>query len=144
MTDIQNLSQHFQALGLTPPAARFLFDVWSLIQVFDDVVDGDEVKREDLDAAIWAAFIGLPDNPFFIENRTQLVSIMATQVIKWQASDAAERAGNADARSYMWRAGFYDLVATVALICGGPERAKAALGLYGETFEEYLKEFGNA
>lgn len=142
MSELQTLQKHLN--GFPADAAGFLCDVWRIIQVFDDIADGDDVARADLDAAIWSALIGLPDNPFFAAHRSTLVPVLACQIVKWQASDDAERGGLADARSYMWRAGFYDLVASVALLCFGVNEAKAALYLYGETLDDYLKEFPHA
>jgi hypothetical protein len=145
MTAIETLQKQLaDHLGLAPDAVEFLLDVWRLIQVFDDVADGDDVSRADLDAAIWAALVGLPDNPFFAKHRSTLTPIMAASIIKWQASDEAERGGWADARSYMWRAGYYDLVSVVALLSVGQDAAKSALYLYGETLESYREEFPHA
>lgn len=131
-------------MGFPQGAIDFVVDMWRVTQFFDDVADGDKVDRPDLDAALWACLVGLPDNPFFIAHRTALVPVIACQIVKWQASDKAERDGQADARSYMWRAGFYDLLASVALICLGVDAAKIALSMYGETLDEYLKEFSHA
>ena len=69
---------------------------------------------------------------------------MAVQLLKWQASDKAERDGRADAKSFMWRAGYYDLVLFVNLLCNGPSAPIAPLSLYGETLADYLKEFPHA
>jgi hypothetical protein len=133
---------------LPPDAVAWLMDVWQMSQVFDDVADGDAVERADLDRAIWAAFVSMPGNPFFAAKAGALLPMLAAFVLKWQASDTAERAGNADARSYMWRAGFYDLVLLAVNLCHGPavarEHAAAVLGLYGETLADYLGEISHA
>ena len=132
-------------LDLPPQAVAWLLDLWQVTQFFDDVADGDDFPRGDLDRAIWAALIGMPANPFFVANSNTLLPAMAAQVLKWQASDKAERNGRADARSYTWRAGYYDVVLMVCHLCHGadfdPERA---LGLYGETLPDYCKEFSHA
>ena len=132
-------------LDLPPQATAWLLDLWRVTQFFDDVADGDDFPRDDLDRALWAALIGMPANPFFMANCSTLLPVMAAQVLKWQASDKAERDGRADARSYTWRAGYYDVVLMVCHLCHGadfdPERA---LALYGETLPEYIKEFPNA
>lgn len=145
MTPEQILSQSFETLGLPPDAAKWLLDVWRAIQVYDDVADGDTVARDDLDRTIWASLVGLQINPFHMQNAASLVPVLALQILKWQASDVIERRGDADARSYMWRAGYYDLVLLVALMIHGPEKATALgpiiMQMYGETFEDYMKEF---
>jgi hypothetical protein len=59
-----------------------------------------------------------------------------------------ERAGEACAVSYVWRAGFYDLVLACVQIVHGIETAMEIAGnvarLYGETLEDYMREFGDA
>jgi hypothetical protein len=68
--------------------------------------------------------------------------------MKWQASDQAERAGQADAKSFVWRAGYYDLILMAVSLTHGPgfaaKNAHLVMELYGEKFEDYMKEFGNA
>ena len=145
MTPEAILSQSFDTLELPHDAARWLLDVWRAIQVFDDVADGDPVERDDLNRTIWASFVGLQANPFHIQNGASLVPVLALQILKWQASDAVERAGSADARSYMWRAGYYDLVLMVALLAHGPDRATemgpVIMKMYGDGFSDYSQEF---
>lgn len=142
----QDLRQHFAVgFALPPDAVNWLLDLWHVSQVFDDVVDRAKIKREDLDRAIFASLVQMPANPFFLANASQLIPVLACAMLKWKASDDAEREGNADAKSYMWRAAYYDVVLMVVLICHGSDvgihSAKNVMALYGETFESYCKEF---
>ena len=141
----QSLIVHFEGLELPPEAAAWLLDIWRMIQMLDDVADGDAVDRQDLDTVIWTSLVSMPANPFYLANALALQAGLALLVLKWQASDDAERAGEADARSYMWRAGYYDLVLLVVLLTKGHatamKQAKTVMHLYGETLHEYLKEF---
>lgn len=141
----QSLAVHFQTLELPPEAAAWLLDVWRMIQMLDDVADGDPVTRPDLDAVIWSSLISMPANPFYLANFQALQTGLALLVMKWKASDDAERAGQADARSFIWRAGYYDLVLLVVLLTKGHATAMKdavkVMHLYGETLHEYLKEF---
>ena len=146
MTDAEyriELEAGLGLLDLPRSAVDFLLGLWDAIQLFDDVADSDEVKRPALDAVINFTLIDMPLNQFYRENSAWLIPIMAQAIVKWQASDVAERAGKADARSYMWRAGFYDVVSACAAIVHGrdSQQAKDALLLYGEQFEDYQKEF---
>jgi hypothetical protein len=56
-----------------------------------------------------------------------------------------EREGNASAQSYVWRAGYYELVLAAVRLCHGPVAAASVahkvLGLYGEKLDDYLSEF---
>lgn len=137
-----------RVLALPAPATEWLLMLWGAIQVFDDVADGDPVEREDLNAAIWNTLVGMNQNSFWAANSITLAPVVATMILKWQGSDQAERAGNADARSYVWRAGYYDVVMMVVALCHGTkyatENAHLVMALYGETLEDYMKEFSHA
>ena len=131
-------------LELPEAAYEWLFDVWEAIQLFDDVADGDEIESEVLNRVIWSVFVRSPRNPFYRANVDALTPVLALQIAKWHAANSVEDADKADERSYMWRAGYYDLVLTVCMLCFGEkiETGKIcdALMLYGETYEEYAKE----
>ena len=149
MTGVDWLRVNLQrVLALPAPAIDWLLMLYGAIQVFDDVADGDPVEREDLNAAIWNTLVGMNQNAFWIANSHSLAPIVATMILKWQASDQAERAGQADARSFVWRAGYYDVVLMAVALCHGTqqatEKAQQVMELYGEKFEDYMKEFDHA
>ena len=141
----QSLIVHFENLDLPPEAAGWLMDIWRMIQMLDDVADGDAIARADLDRAIYDLLVTLPSNPFFAAHAGQLLSALSLAVLKWKASDDAERAKQADARSFVWRAGYYDVVLAAVTAAHGRDEALAVahevMSLYGETLHEYLKEF---
>jgi len=141
----ENLTKVFM---LPQPAVDWLMMVYEATQVFDDIADGDSVERKDLNATIWNTLVGMHQNQFFISNSNHLTPLLATMILKWQASDTAERNKQADAKSFMWRAGYYDLILmTVSLVHGAgfaTVHGHHVMALYGETFSDYLKEFGNA
>jgi hypothetical protein len=140
-----NLEQVFK---LPAPAVDWLLMLFQAIQVFDDFADGDKVDRAELDACLWGVLVGMPQNPFWQANAQHLIPIVATQVLKWQASDRAERAGNQDAVSFVWRAGYYDVVLLVVQLCHGTAKATElsplVMSLYGEKLADYVKEFEHA
>lgn len=141
----ENLEKVF---SLTPSSVDFLIMVYDTMQFFDDIADGDPVARNSLDSAMWNTAVGIHQNQFFISNSHHLIPLLATMVLKWQASDKVERDGHADARSFVWRAGYYDLILMAVSITHGAEvaikNAHLVMGLYGEKFESYMKEFVNA
>ena len=147
MTDWLRLNLQ-RVLALPAPAIDWLLMLFEAIQVFDDVADGDPVEREDLNAVIWNTLVGMNQNTFWIANSHSLAPVVATMILKWQASDQAERDGKADAKSFVWRAGYYDVVLMTVALCHGTqqatEKAQQVMELYGETFEEYMKEFDHA
>jgi hypothetical protein len=140
----ENLVNYFE---LPEDAARFVIMIEQFSQFFDDVADGDEIKRADLDRSIYNCFIGLNLNSFFLNHRLTLLPVMDLIILKWQGSDIAERAGEANEKSFMWRAGFYDLLMTVVSICHGYLKAKdmaiEVMNFYAETIEGYREEFKN-
>ena len=150
------MQQHLESLGknltkglfLPVDAVKWLLDLFHAFQVFDDFADNDAVDRKDLNLLIWNTLVGMQQNPFYTTNAYCLSSIVGLNILKWQASDTVERSGNADAKSYVWRAGYYDIVLAVVQLCHGPvfaaQNAHIVLGLYGETYENYIKEFKNA
>ncbi len=135
------LEDRLDKLGLPDAAHNWLMDVWHAWQVLDDAADGTSGNRALAEDVTMALFVRMPLNGFWQANAGALVPMLALQITKWKAANAAEAEGRADARSYMWRAGYYDLVAAVCLLCGKDHDALAALSIYGETFEEYRGEF---
>ena len=134
-----HLSQQFDALGPPADASAWLLDLYRAIQVIDDAADGDKADRAEVEDAAMAIFVRMPLNPFWHANMHALLPVLTLAVIKWRAANEAEADGKADERSFMWRAGYYDVVALVAHLCGRP--ATAALWGYGETFAAYREEF---
>lgn len=134
-----------EALHLPPDAVDWLISLYDAFQFFDDVADKDEITRESFDKVLWDVFVAMPQNPFFIKEAHQLIPLVGAQILKWQASDKAERGKNADAKSFVWRAGYYDIVLFSVALIHGPKAATAVsenvMRLYGETLEDYLKEF---
>lgn len=137
-----------EVLELPPAAVTWLLDLWHVSQTFDDLADGDPVDRATLDETIWRTLVGLPGNAFFQANCMSLLPALATAILKWKGSDTAEREGHVDARTFVWRAAYYDIVLLTVSLCRGPkialEMADEVMKLYGEKFEDYLKEFSYA
>jgi hypothetical protein len=143
------LERHFtEGFKLPPDAVAWLIELWQTIQVFDDLADGGEVKRADLDAAIWSSLVGLQSQTFYVAHAPLLQPVLALAILKWKASDDAERAGTPDERSFVWRASYYDVVLMTVFICHGystaMESAVNVMKLYGEDFAAYRTEFGHA
>jgi hypothetical protein len=145
-TDEQSLQYHFSSVLELPDAAViWLLDLWQVIQAFDDIVDGEEVSKDQMMDVVVKSLIGLPANPFYMANAQTLQPMIMSSILKWKASDDAEREGKADEKSFVWRASYYDVVLMVTLLCHGwktaMEKAKTVMSLYGETFAKYKEEF---
>jgi hypothetical protein len=137
-----------EAFGLPNDAHDWLMGLWNVAQVFDDMADGDFPERDQLDRALCDALVLLPENQFYAANKHILLPLVALCILKWKASDDLERAGEAGAMSYVWRAGFYDLVLACVQIAHGMETAMEIAAnvarLYGESLEDYVKEMRDA
>lgn len=132
----------FSHLGLSQLALSLVLDLWALIQVFDDIEDGHTPKKDEADRSLYAALVGLPMNDFYIQHKSAIAPALLVAVEKWKAANQAEKSGAHDAKSFMWRAGFYDVLALICLLDG--KSAAPALSLYGETYQDYMKEFDHA
>lgn len=134
----------FKVFSLPRDAVTWLLSLYSAFQFFDDLADGDDVPRDVVNEQLFALLIEVPLNPFFDRHKTLLASVVTCQVLKWHGSDARERRGKADAKSYMWRAGYYDIVLFVCQVVHGYQKtveiADTVMDLYGETYEDYIKE----
>ncbi len=144
---IEALEDHFvNRLELPQPAIDWLLDLWRVIQVFDDVHDDDAVG--DVMPALWASLVTMPGNPFYQSNAAALQAAVATAILKWHAANVAEEQGQADEKSYVWRAAYYDVVLLVVLLCHGQAAALSmaplVMMMYGEPFAAYREEFPHA
>ncbi len=141
----KNLREGF---AIHDDAHDWLMELWNVIQVFDDMADGDFPDRENLIAALCGSLCLMPANPFYRAHQHTLIPLVAVAILKWKASDDAERDGKASEMSYAWRAGFYDIVLAVVQIEHGRDVAMDAaqhvMRLYGESFADYEKEFRDA
>lgn len=142
--NVKNLTAALNSLGFPPDAHRFLIDLYEIVQLLDDVYDGDGVARLKLMELVHVVLVRFPLNEFYIRNAGPLGGAITTAIHKWHAANRAEEAGRRDEKSYCWRAAFYDIVLLTYHLCFGYEqamaRARSILSIYGETYENYAKE----
>lgn len=142
------LRKHFtDVLELPEQACNYLCDLFETIQSLDDWVDGDPSTPDEKSRAIWNSLAGLQLNPFVMQNPC-LLWAQGLQFLKWLGADQAERTGTSLHTAFVWRAGYYDIVLLVVLLVHGSEKAMRlahlVLSMYGESFADYEKEFGDA
>jgi len=140
--------EHFAPLNLPEPTVRWLLDFWSVIQGLDDWRDNDEVSPQEKEAVIYKVMFLLPNNTFFQYHSKELLPIVSNLVLRWIGANRLEDNKEDLHKAYMWRAAYYDLILEVVRLVHGFEAAANASDfvarLYGETFEDYVKEFQNA
>lgn len=152
MADAENeywLSRNLrETLSLPDDAVTWLLGLWNASQVFDDMADGDFPDRDRLNSTLLDCLVNLQANDFFLRHGHHLLPVVRCAVLKWNAADMAERAGQADARSFVWRAGFYDIVLMVVALIHGDDTALSighnVMHLYGESFDAYMAEVAHA
>jgi hypothetical protein len=87
-------------------------------------------------------------NAFFRQHSTDLLPVMSNLVLKWIGANKLEENSEEFSKAYMWRAAYYDLILEVVRVCHGFEAASNVAPyvakMYGEKFEDYMKEFKNA
>lgn len=147
LSAIGAILQRGGAVGLSAQALHFLSVVWDICQAADDIHDGD--KPRNVGAFLENALINLHECVFYRRYRRELTSAIRVALLKWEAANLVEKHGLHDEKSYMWRAGFYD----VMLLCYALEaknmpnderKSDAALYIlatYGEKYTNYYKEF---
>jgi hypothetical protein len=144
----QELIVHFSNLNLPLDTQRWLTDFWDVIQGLDDWRDNDAVDPAEKEKIIYQVMVSLPSNPFFQRHAQHLLPIMSNLVLKWIAANRLEDNKEELNKAYMWRAAYYDLVLEVVGLVHGYENAAVAsqyvAKMYGESFEDYVKEFQNA
>lgn len=144
----QELIIHFSNLNLPLDTQLWLTDFWDVIQGLDDWRDNDTVDPAEKEKVIYQVMVALPSNPFFQRHAQHLLPIMSNLVLKWIAANRLEDNKEELNKAYMWRAAYYDLVLEVVRLVHGYENAAIAseyvAKMYGESFEDYEKEFQNA
>jgi hypothetical protein len=142
------IREPLKVLQLPREAEDWLCQLWDATQFLDDCMDGDSVDLHKGFDAIYSLLVGMPSNAFFQTHAPMLLPVMSVAFMKWKASDDAERMGQHDARSFMWRASFYDVVMIVVVLCKGASEAQKLAAdvmlIYGEKMEDYVKEFQHA
>ncbi len=128
-------------------AAELIHGMWSVVDLWDDVVDRDYDVAETRAATVfqWMLF-ELPRNRLWRENATLHASMRVT-IANWQAANVLERSGEREQviTAYTLRCSPYDFfVAVVLAVAGTDAAARAALHFRAlnntDRLEDYLAE----
>ena len=135
-------------LNLPTAAQRWLIDFFWVIQGLDDWRDNDPVEPKQKEKVIYQVMVELPQNHFFQTNSHNLLPLVSILILKWIGANKLEDNREQLHKAYMWRAAYYDLILEVVRLIHGFDGAASAAEyvakLYGETYEDYVKEFENA
>ena len=148
MNSGDTLLVHFNNLKLPIEPQEWLLDYWNVIQGLDDWKDNDPVDDIEKEKVIYQVLVNMPANPFFRVNAHVLLPIMSNMVLKWIGANKLEDNKEQLDKAYMWRAAYYDVILEVVKLVHGykvaAEAAAYVAKMYGEKFEEYVKEFKDA
>ena len=135
-------------LNLPFAAQKWLIDFFTVIQGLDDWRDNDPVDPHQKEKVIYQVMVELPQNQFFQTHSHNLLPLVSILVLKWIGANKLEDNREQLHKAYMWRASYYDLILEVVRLVhgfdGAANAAEYVAKLYGETYEDYVKEFQNA
>lgn len=140
---IQNLKNLLQ----NDDAVEFCSSLFTIAQGFDDIKD-NETEKVDVYGLMWCVLFKFGENPFYLKHKAFLQPLMASMLLQWQSANVIEQTLGDLHKSYMLRAFFYQICHFCALLLHGSKYAQEqSLNfqmLYGESFENYRKEFTDA
>ena len=131
-------------------AVKLCLDLVFIAHVWDDLYDKDRERTgEDISNAFRIALVEIPENPFYIQNLSDLRPLMMNVILQWQDANVLEHGNDHDKHmAYMLRAGIVQVISYCAYLIGGVEYAKEVgpdiRRLYEEGLQDFLKEFENA
>lgn len=144
----ENLATHFINLGLPKEASQWLIMLYDMIQFLDDVKDGDPISDDSFNSNLWNFLINFPLNPFYQLHSATLAPLIAVNILKWKTSNILEQDKNVSPVSFVWRAGYYEIVLMCVGLCFSHEvdndKLSYVANMYGEKLENYLEEFNHA
>lgn len=121
--------------------------LFGIAQVWDDIIDGDEYSVQSVNRAFVAALVEIPTNQIY-QAMPELPYHIYNVFLRWRDATNIENSAHDDNdlhKCYMLRAGLYDIFALIAAKLYGDDYAEkvgpSIRRFYGETFQDYSKEF---
>lgn len=127
-------------------AVNFVLQMAEVAEVWDDLIDGDEVPTDRLHGAFVTAMFDITGNPFFCQHSVYLRPLMMAGINAWL--DSVELEKRKDQWSTVWayalRDFYMELVPACALLLGGFEHMRRVSIEAREFFQaETLEEYAN-
>lgn len=112
---------------------------------WDDLIDGDEVDKDSINRAFRYLIYDIPMNPVY-KSIPGINDHMLNIYLRWRDATKMESEPNPDLeKTYMLRAGIYDMFLLIAYHLFGDEWAQEigpkVRKLYGETLDSLKEEF---
>jgi len=123
-------------------AAKLCYDYFIIAQCWDDLIDKDnELSDIEIHDAFYTSLISIPTNPFYLKNSHKILPVLEVSIYKWFQSNKYESKKTELNKAYMLRAGLYDIFSACYIAIHGIDADFNIYDLYGETFNEFMKEF---
>jgi len=134
-----------QALKGNQEAAAFCTMIFEASQVWDDMIDGDKVDKEQINSVFWNLLVALPGNSFYRQNTDSITPIIMQSITDWHVANALE-SGNTHERSiaFVLRDSVSALLIHCATLIGGYTWGRQVAveirkAIHNETLEDYIK-----
>jgi hypothetical protein len=129
-------------------AVRFCADAWRVAHLWDDLIDGDLVTKEEVNAGMVSATTSMMSNPFVAAHLGQCCSMLALVNANWQTANEMESGKRDLGKAFILRAQLYNVPVLCAFLLGGQEWANhvssVSWAAYGEKFADYKREVERA
>ena len=130
-------------------AVAWALMLWDVIQLWDDLYDGDTVDKAHLNKVMLNTMTQMNTNMFFLRHVNKLSAQLESCILQWMTANKYEEVQDQSVggyeRAYILRASYYNMIHYIAFLVGGLEWADKhsteIWSAYGETFDEYIKEF---
>lgn len=94
--------------------------LFEISQIWDDLIDGSYVGKEQINRAFWLALIELPHNPFYVKHLTYLRPLLQHFVMDWFDANALEQRDDHQRNiAFVLRDSVGAIVSHCAFIVGG-------------------------
>lgn len=127
-------------------AASFCQDVFSISQIWDDLVDRDNPVTDDqINRMMWKALIEIPRNPFFYNHSLELTQILEMVISDWLDANTLEKGTHHEKDiAFVLRDSVGTILIQCARILGGYEwmreiSADVRRYVYNETLIDYKR-----
>lgn len=108
-------AQLMEWCGNNDHAVHFLLDLIQMAEVWDDIVDGDELDLVQVESAMWAGMVRLPLNPFYQEHATYLTPLIIHAINTWKDANVLSK-GTRDQRAVAYTLRHMDLQIVQAVV----------------------------
>ena len=144
MVDAQRdfLLRVLQGNGLAVSLCETLF---TISQVWDDLIDGDPVEDDAVNEAFWLALVALPRNDFYRQHFLDLQPLVQAAITDWLTANELEvRDEGAKHLAFVLRDSLTSVVTQCALLVGGYEWMREVtpeirLFFHDEPLNEYME-----